>query len=177
VAFQSSTFGDTSLYNNGQNTNSADKAVDGQASTEFNSRNCATTHGSSNPWWYVAFNNSVEYDITSVTIQYFFDAGKQKKNNYTEMLNYVFVKAMYYILPFLKSFHHQCTCFCVPEPSACSSLPPSLRAGAIAYTAATSGTVSALIRCNLLATHFYGHSPDFSSLPATSELRSLVKAC
>jgi len=55
------------------------------------------------------------------------------------------------------------------------TLPYSLRAGVLACTDATLGTVSALFRCYFLATHFDGLSSDFSSLPATSALRSMRK--
>ena len=65
--------------------------------------------------------------------------------------------------------------FCASGPRAWNSLPPSLRAGALACTDATPGTVSNLLRCYLLATHFDGFSPDSSSLPATAVLRSLRK--
>ncbi len=63
--------------------------------------------------------------------------------------------------------------FCSAGPRAWNSLPPSLRTGALACTDATPGTVSALLRCYLLATHFEGLSSDFSSLPATTVARSL----
>ena len=68
--------------------------------------------------------------------------------------------------------------FCSSGPRAWNSLPPSLRAGALACTDDTPGTVSSvslLPRCYLLATHFDGFSPDSSSLPATSVLRSMRK--
>jgi len=65
--------------------------------------------------------------------------------------------------------------FCSSGPRAWNSVPPSLRAGALACTDATPGTVSALLRCYLLATHFDGFRPDSSSLPATAVLRSLRK--
>jgi len=65
--------------------------------------------------------------------------------------------------------------FCSSGPRAWNSLPPSLRAGALAGTAATPGTVSALLCCYLLATQFDGFSPDSSSLPATPVMRSLRK--
>jgi len=65
--------------------------------------------------------------------------------------------------------------FCSSGPRAWNSLPPSLRAGTLACTDATPGTVSNLLRCYLLATHFNGFSPDSSSLPATAVLRSLRK--
>jgi len=50
-----------------------------------------------------------------------------------------------------------------------NSLPPSLRAGVLACTDATPGTVSNLLRCYLWATHIDGFSPD------TSVLRSMLK--
>jgi len=65
--------------------------------------------------------------------------------------------------------------FCASGPRAWNSLPPSLSAGALACTDATPGTVSALLRCYLMATHFDGFSPDSSSLPATPVMRSLRK--
>jgi hypothetical protein len=63
--------------------------------------------------------------------------------------------------------------FCSAGPRAWNSLPPFRRAGTLACTDATPGTVSALLRCYLLATHFEGLSSDFSSLPATTVVRSL----
>ena len=63
--------------------------------------------------------------------------------------------------------------FCSAGPRAWNSLPPSLRAGALACTDATPGTVSALLRCYLLAAHFDGLSSDFSLLPASTVVRSL----
>jgi len=65
--------------------------------------------------------------------------------------------------------------FCSSGPRAWNSLPPSLRASALACTDATSGTTSTLLRCYLLATHFNGFSSDSSSLPATPVMRSLRK--
>jgi len=65
--------------------------------------------------------------------------------------------------------------FCASGPRAWNSLPPSLRAGALDCTDATPGTVSALLRCNLLATHSGGFSPDSSWLPATPVVSSLRK--
>jgi len=47
-------------------------------------------------------------------------------------------------------------------------LPPSHRAGARACTDTTSGSVSAVLRCYTLATHFDCLSSDFSVLPATT---------
>ena len=68
--------------------------------------------------------------------------------------------------------------FCSVGPRMWNSLPHSLRAGTLACTDATPGTVSALLRCYLLATHFGGFSADLSSLPATSlVLESNLKAC
>jgi len=64
---------------------------------------------------------------------------------------------------------------CASGPRSLNSLPPSLRAGALACTDATPGTVSNLLRCYLLAIYFNGFSPDLSSLPATSVLRSMRK--
>lgn len=58
--------------------------------------------------------------------------------------------------------------FCSAGPRAWNSLPPSLRAGALACTDVTPGTVSTLLRCYLLATHFGGLSSEFSSLPAST---------
>jgi len=65
--------------------------------------------------------------------------------------------------------------FCSSVPRAWNFLPPSLRAGALACTNATPGTVSHLLRCYLLATHFDAFSHDSSLLPATSVLRLLRK--
>ena len=68
--------------------------------------------------------------------------------------------------------------FCSTGPRAWNSLPASLRAGALACTDATPGTVSSvtsLLRCHLLATVFDGLSPDSSSLPAPSVVRSTRK--
>jgi len=62
---------------------------------------------------------------------------------------------------------------CASEPGAWNSLPHSHRVGALACTDATPDTVSALLRRCLLATHFDGLSPDVSSLPATSVVRSM----
>jgi len=63
--------------------------------------------------------------------------------------------------------------FCASGPRAWDSLPPSLRAGALACTDATPGTVSALLRCCLLATHSECFSRESSSLPAFPVVRSL----
>jgi len=65
--------------------------------------------------------------------------------------------------------------FCLWGPRAWNSLPSSLRAGALACTDDTPGTVSILLRCSLLATHFDCLSHDSSSLLATSVLRSMRK--
>jgi len=65
--------------------------------------------------------------------------------------------------------------FCSSGPRAWKSLLPALRAGALACTDVTPGTVSTLLRCYLLATHFDGFAPDSCSLPATSVLRSISK--
>jgi len=56
-----------------------------------------------------------------------------------------------------------------------NSLRLSLRAGALTCTDSTFGTVSVLLRCYLMATNFDGFSPDSSSIPATSVVRSLRK--
>jgi len=61
------------------------------------------------------------------------------------------------------------------DPRAWNSRSHSLRAGAVACTDAIPGTVSALLRCNLLAIHFDGFSLDSSSFPATSVARSWWK--
>jgi len=66
--------------------------------------------------------------------------------------------------------------FCASDPSLWSSLPPSLCAGALVCADVTPGIVSALLRRYLLATHFDGLSPDFSSLPATSVVM-LMRKC
>jgi len=65
--------------------------------------------------------------------------------------------------------------FCSSGIRAWNSLPPSLRVGALDCTDATPGTVSARLRCYLLATHFDDISPDSSSLPATPVTWSLRK--
>ena len=68
--------------------------------------------------------------------------------------------------------------FCSTGPRAWNSLPASLRAGALACTDATPGTISSvtsLLRCHLLATVFDGLSPDSSSLHAPPVLRSTRK--
>jgi len=52
-------------------------------------------------------------------------------------------------------------------PRSRSSLPHSLRAAALACADVTPITVSALLRCYLLATHFGGLPPDFRSLSTT----------
>jgi len=65
--------------------------------------------------------------------------------------------------------------FYASGPRAWNSLPPSLRACALACTDATPGSYSVLFRCYLLASHSDGCSPDSSSLPATSVLRSMRK--
>ncbi len=68
--------------------------------------------------------------------------------------------------------------FCSVGPRMWNSLPHSLRAGTLACTVATPGTVSALLHCHLLATHFGGFSSDLSSLTATSVVsESSLKAC
>jgi len=54
-------------------------------------------------------------------------------------------------------------------------LPHSLLAGVLVCMDATPSTVSALLRCCLLATHCHGLSSDFSSPPATSAARSIRK--
>jgi len=50
--------------------------------------------------------------------------------------------------------------FCSVGPRLWASLPHSLRAGALACSDATPGTVTALLRLHLLATHFGGLSSD-----------------
>jgi len=65
--------------------------------------------------------------------------------------------------------------FCESGPRVWNSLPPSFRAGALACTDATPGTVSTLLLCYLSASHFHDLSRDSSSLPATSVLRSMRK--
>jgi len=57
-----------------------------------------------------------------------------------------------------------------------NSFPSSLRAGALTpCTDATVGTASALLRCNLLATHSDGLSSNFSSPFAATVLRYMRK--
>jgi len=65
--------------------------------------------------------------------------------------------------------------FCAAGSRAWNSFPPSLRAGALACTDATPGTVSVLVRCHLLATQFDGLPSDLSSLPATTVVMIMRK--
>jgi len=54
----------------------------------------------------------------------------------------------------------------------------SLLAGTLAFTAAKPGTVSELLYCYLLASHFGGFSSDLTSLSATSVVSgNMLKVC
>jgi len=77
------------------------------------------------------------------------------------------------VLPFkLKTVGHRS--FNSARPRAWNSLPPSLREGALVCSDATPGTVSALLRRHLLATHFCGNSFDWSSVPTSSVVGKLA---
>jgi len=64
--------------------------------------------------------------------------------------------------------------FCSVGPKLWNSLPHSLCAGALLCSDATPGTVSALLRLHLLATHFGGILPDQTLLLPPSVERVVV---
>jgi len=65
--------------------------------------------------------------------------------------------------------------FCSVGPKLWNSLPHSLRAGALACSDATPGTVTAHLRLQLLATHFGGLSSDQTLLLPPSVERVVVR--
>jgi len=65
--------------------------------------------------------------------------------------------------------------FCSVGPRLWNSLPHSLRAGALASSDATPGTVTALLRVHLLATHFGGLLSDQTLLLPPSVGRVVVR--
>jgi len=65
--------------------------------------------------------------------------------------------------------------FCSVEPRLWNSLSHSLRAGALACSDATPGTVTALLRLHFLATHFGGLLSDHTQLLPPSVERVVVR--